>query len=140
MNAHGRYVGLGPLILSVRRIALVLAGGERLEASPTENAEVFYGAIGGYGGLGIIVEAELELALNSRVERVSVKMPVPAYAEHFRKTVRESPRAVFHNADLYPPDFTRVRSVTWVETVLSLGMPECGMAIITLIVKLPAFA
>ena len=124
VNAHGRYVGLGPLILSVRRIALVLAGGERVEASPTENAEVFYGAIGGYGGLGIIVEAELELALNSRVERVSVKMAVQAYAEHFRKTVRDAPRAVFHNADLYPPDFTRVRSVTWMQTERAATVPH----------------
>ena len=51
-------------------------------------------------------------------------MPLPAYAEHFRKTVRESPRAVFHNADLYPPDFTRVRSVTWVETERAATVPH----------------
>ena len=32
-------------------------------------ADLFYGAIGGYGGLGVIVEAELDLAENTRVER-----------------------------------------------------------------------
>jgi FAD/FMN-containing dehydrogenase len=116
VNVHGRYVGLGPLILSVRSISIVLASGERVEASPTENAEIFYGAIGGYGGLGVIVEAELELAENTRVERVTKKVKVGEYLEHFRRTVRDAKGAVFHNGDLYVTDFAEVRSVTWVET------------------------
>lgn len=114
VNMHGRYLGLGPQILSVRALKMVLAGGELVEAGPTQNSEVFYGAIGGYGGLGVIVEAELELADNTRVERVAVKMPASEYAAWFRKTVRDDRRAVFHNADLYAPDYTRGRAVTWI--------------------------
>lgn len=51
MNAHGRYVGLGPLILSVKSIKVVLADGTLVEASPTHNADIFNGVIGGYGAL-----------------------------------------------------------------------------------------
>ena len=40
----------------------MLHDGEIVDASPEENADLFYGAIGGYGALGIIVEAELDLA------------------------------------------------------------------------------
>lgn len=116
VNVHGRYIGLGPLILAVRAIKVVLASGELIDASPTQNREVFYGAIGGYGGLGVIVEAELDLADNTRVERVAVKLPASEYAGWFRKTVRDDRKAVFHNADLYAPDYTRARAVTWVET------------------------
>src|SRR5262249_81439 len=58
VNAHGRYTGLGPLILSVRSIALVLADGSLVEANRDTHSEIFFGAIGGYGGLGVIVEAE----------------------------------------------------------------------------------
>ncbi|KFN44528.1 FAD-binding protein [Arenimonas oryziterrae] len=116
VNVHGRYMGLGPLILSVRAISLVLANGERVEASPSENSELFYGVIGGYGGLGIVVEAELELAPNVRMERVSQKMPVGDYLAHFRKSVRNSSDAIYHNADIYPPHYGSVRSVTWRET------------------------
>src|SRR5262250_3297519 len=76
VNVHGRYIGQGPLILSVRSIRLVLASAELVEASPTENATLFYGAIGGYGALGVIVEAELQLADNTRVQRVAAKMPL----------------------------------------------------------------
>jgi FAD/FMN-containing dehydrogenase/SAM-dependent methyltransferase len=116
VNVHGRYLGLGPLVLSVRDIKVVVASGEVIEASPTRNSELFYGAIGGYGGLGVIVEAELDLADNTRVERNAVKMTARDYAAWFRKAVRGDRRAVFHNADLYAPDYTRARAVTWVET------------------------
>ena len=116
VNVHGRYVGLGPLILSVRSIAIVLASGELVEASPSARPELFYGAIGGYGGLVVLVEAELELASNARVERVARKVPLSEYVEHFRRTVRDAKGAVFHNADLYVSDYRDVRAVTWVET------------------------
>jgi len=113
VNVHGRYMGLGPVALSVRSIRLVLPSGAVVDASPTENAEIFYGAIGGYGALGVIVEAELELAPNTRIERRDVPMLLRDYVQFFQRTVRNSPDALFHNADIYPPDFKRVRAVTW---------------------------
>lgn len=123
VNVHGRYVGLGPLILSVRAIRLVLASGEALEARPDAHPEVFYGAIGGYGALGVIVEAELELAENTRVERVQKKLPRADYPAHFRSQVRDAPGAVFHNGDLYAPHYEAVRSVTWLETKRPVTTP-----------------
>ena len=116
VNCHGRYVGLGPLVLSVREISVVLASGEAVIASPLQHAEIFFAAIGGYGGLGVIVEAVLALADNMRLERVAVKLPASEYVAHFRRHVREARNAVFHNADLYAPHYASVRSVTWVQT------------------------
>ena len=54
VNAHGRYIGQGPLVRSVREITMVLADGSVVTASPTKNPDLFYGAIGGYGALGVI--------------------------------------------------------------------------------------
>jgi len=124
VNVHGRYVGLGPVILSVRSIVLVLADGARVEASSTANAQLFYAAIGGYGAIGVIVEAELELAENKRVARSHKTMPVSSYLDFFRRQVRSSSTAVFHNADIYPPHYRRVRAVTWSETVLAATVPR----------------
>jgi len=123
VNVHGRYVGQGPLILAVRSIRIVLASGECVHASPVENADIFYGAIGGYGGLGVIVEAELDLAQNTRVERVARKLPAHRYLEHFNEHVRNASETVFHNADLYPPQFRRARSVSWVKTDKPVTVP-----------------
>jgi len=113
VNAHGRYVGLGPIILSVRSLKVVLADGTVVEASPTSNADIFDGVIGGYGGLGVIVEATLELTDNVKVKRHSETMAVTEYKRYFFEHLRDHSDAVFHNAEIYPPVYTTVRAVTY---------------------------
>src|SRR4051812_36317091 len=54
VNAHGTYVGGGPLITTVRSITVVLADGSIVEASPNRNPEIFYGTIGGNCGPGVV--------------------------------------------------------------------------------------
>ncbi|MGH7586047.1 MAG: FAD-binding oxidoreductase [Gemmatimonadales bacterium] len=123
VNAHGRYVGQGPLILSVRKIELVLADGSVVVASPTRNADVFYGAIGGYGGLGVITRATLDLADNTRLRRMDETMPVATYREWFFRTIRDSASVVFHNGDLYPDAYQTVHAVSFVGTDDSVTVP-----------------
>jgi FAD/FMN-containing dehydrogenase/uncharacterized membrane protein YhaH (DUF805 family)/SAM-dependent methyltransferase len=129
VNCHGRYVGEGPLIRSVLSITLCMADGELIEASPTSHAELFYGAIGGYGGLGVVVEAELSVTDNTRVEQTHQTMKLEAYGDHFKQTVRDASTAVFHNADLYPPHYKAMRSVTWRTTDKYVTEPGRLMAL-----------
>jgi FAD/FMN-containing dehydrogenase/uncharacterized membrane protein YhaH (DUF805 family) len=124
VNVHGRYVGLGPLVLSVRSIAVMLADGTLVRASREENREIFFGVIGGYGALGVVVEAELSLADNDRVIEVPVKLRTEDYADHFKNKVRDAHDAVFHNADMYGPHYRSLRSVTWVKTKLPVTHGE----------------
>ncbi|HEX2205258.1 MAG TPA: FAD-binding oxidoreductase [Longimicrobium sp.] len=116
VNVHGRYAGLGPIISTVRSFRILLADGTALTASPTENPEIYYGAIGGYGGLGVITEATLDLADNVRVRRTRTTMPVSAYGEFFRRSVQGKDDIVFHNADIYPNEYDRVSAVTFTRT------------------------
>lgn len=116
VNVHGRYVGQGPIIRSVESIKLVMADGHVEDASPVQNSELFYGAIGGYGGIGVIVEATLQLEDNVKVERTTKALSLKKYSEYFFKSVRKNPAAIFHNGDLYPPDFKDVMAVTWIKT------------------------
>jgi FAD/FMN-containing dehydrogenase len=124
VNVHGRYAGLGPIISTVRSFRILLADGTALTASPTENPDVYYGAIGGYGGLGVITEATLELAENVRVRRTRATMPVTAYAEYFRNSVRGREGIVFHNADIYPNEYDRVSVVNFTETEDPVTVPD----------------
>lgn len=116
VNVHGRYIGQGPLIRSVDSIKVVLADGTLINASPTDNTEIFYGAIGGYGGIGVIVQATLKLADNVKVERIVKRMPSSEYSNYFFKQIRDNPKVIFQNGDIYPPNFTEVNSVSFVET------------------------
>jgi len=124
VNAHGRYVGLGPIILSVKSLKLVLADGAIVEASPGNNSEIFNGVIGGYGALGVIVEATLALTDNVKVKRHTETMPVAEYKRFFFDQVRGDSQAVFHNGDLYPPDYNTVNAVTYSTTSEPLTIPD----------------
>ncbi|MEO6526244.1 MAG: FAD-binding oxidoreductase [Gemmatimonadaceae bacterium] len=124
VNVHGRYIGLGPLILSVRSLTLVLADGSLAEASPTANPELFYGAIGGYGGIGVIVEATLELADNVNVKRRREVLPVGQYAKYFASRIRDSADVVFHNGDIYPDDYATVSAVSYLRTAEPVTVPD----------------
>ncbi|CAH0243533.1 MULTISPECIES: FAD-dependent oxidoreductase [unclassified Pedobacter] len=124
VNVHGRYVGQGPIILSVKSFKIVLADGSFITASPTVNSEVFYTAIGGYGGIGVITEVTLSLTDNYKIARKDTLMDIAAYKKFFFSNVRNKPQFVFHNADIYPNRYKKVRAVTYARTENKLTITE----------------
>ncbi len=113
VNAHGRYIGQGPLVRSVRAISLVLADGRVVTATPAQNPDLFFGAIGGYGALGVIADVTLDLAVNAHVRREDEKMLVSSYAPFFRRRIRNDTTVIFHNADMYPPAYEKIHVVSY---------------------------
>ena len=116
VNVHGRYVWLGPIISSVKSINIVLADGTLKHASREENKEIFFGAIGWYNALWVIVEAELQLTENTVLKRVNKKMSTQEYKDYFMKNVIPNKKAIFHNGHMYPPHYNSINAVTWEET------------------------
>jgi FAD/FMN-containing dehydrogenase len=116
VNVHGRYIGFGPIILSVISIRVMLADGSIKNASRDENSDIFSWVIGGYGAIGIIIEATLKLRDNDMLERSHEDMPLDSYGEWFQKNIRDNAKVIFHNADMYPPHFTGVRATSWSDT------------------------
>jgi FAD/FMN-containing dehydrogenase len=112
VNAHGRYVREGAIIRSVRSIKLVLADGRIVNASRTENRDLFDAAIGGYGGIGVIAEATLDIVPNQMLEKRTVRMNYRKYRQYYDTGVATAPEAVLHTAILYPPDFTTLNVTT----------------------------
>ena len=124
VNVHGRYIGEGPLVRSVRSIKMVTADGDIVSASPDENRDIFYGAIGGYGGLGVIVEATLSLADNTPIERSVSQIPINDYPGFFVKNIRDNKNVVMQNGDIYPPNYDLVNNVDWEISTKPLTNPE----------------
>lgn len=123
VNAHGRYVGNGPVGHSVRALQLVLADGQVVEANRQQNASLFRAALGGYGAVGVITEIELNLVPNERMERVVKPVRLEDYPAFFRDQVQADEASLMHNADLMPPHFDEPVSVTWRRTELPLTEP-----------------
>lgn len=113
VNCHGRYVEHGPVSESVRAIQLVLPDGEIVEASRQSNSELFSACSGGYGGIGLITEVELNLDENFKIERLTAQVSLQDYPAWFTEKVRVDPKALMHNADLMPPLFDKPRCITW---------------------------
>lgn len=131
VNAHGRYVGYGPLVSSVLELTVMLADGSTVKASRSENSELFAGIVGGYAALGIVVDAKLQLVENSKLERKSVVFKnkdigaaVSEFLVHFDANVATNPDAQMLNADIYPPDYDTVRSITFAQTDAPTTVPE----------------
>lgn len=115
VNAHGRYVGNGPVVNSVRALQLVLADGTTVEATRSHNAGLFRAAAGGYGAVGIITEVELHLARNTRIERSVEPVALDDYPAWFGR-LHAAGDCIFHNADLLPPMFDAPVAVSWRRT------------------------
>jgi FAD/FMN-containing dehydrogenase len=124
VNAHGRYIGEGPLVRSVESIKIVLADGNEVTASPVENKDIFFAAIGGYGGIGVITEATLKLVPNEKLSRETEELKVKDYRKYFLANIRDNPGVVLHNGDLFPPTYDKVRLETWVRTDKPLTVQE----------------
>ncbi|GIV01415.1 MAG: FAD-binding protein [Fimbriimonadales bacterium] len=61
-NIHGKNnYQAGPIGEHVRAVWLLTPGGDVLPLSPSQNSELFYAVIGGFGGLGVVVAAEIQL-------------------------------------------------------------------------------
>lgn len=116
VNCHGRYLGLGPVILSVKSLDVILANGELIHTSPSEKPEIFYSSVGCYNAIGVIANVELELTENVAVRRSHKKMQRSEYKKFFFNNIRENKDVVFHNGDIYPPLYKNVRAVSWSKT------------------------
>lgn len=124
VNAHGRYVGHGPVGHSVQALQLVLADGSIVEVSRSVHRDLFSAVLGGYGAVGVITEVELDLAENVRIERVVEKVALADYPQHFKAQVLANPRAILHNADWLPPDFDAPVSVSWFRAAPDKALTE----------------
>ncbi|MEP6748433.1 MAG: FAD-binding protein [Bacteroidota bacterium] len=116
VNCHGRYIGMGPVILSVKSLEVVLANGDLVKTSATENSELFFACIGCYNAVAIIAVVEFELEQNLPVKRIQKKMNHREYKKFFFDNVRENDTVVFHNGDIYPPFYRNTRAVSWIKT------------------------
>jgi FAD/FMN-containing dehydrogenase len=116
VNVHGRYVGYGALVNAVQAVQLVTAGGDVLELTRSREPELFAAVCGGYGGLGVITEVELDIDPNTRIERVVQNVPLELYPAFFQTQVISGAKVLLHNADLIPPHFNAPSAVSWITT------------------------
>lgn len=124
VNVHGRDNAHGQLISTVESIKMIMSDGSLITASRQENYDLFRAAIGGYGYLGIIVEATLHLTKNCKLAREVRLLSINEYKKFFNDHIYNNPEVIVHNGNLYPNDFKQVLSIAWKKTDLPLTTNE----------------
>jgi FAD/FMN-containing dehydrogenase len=89
VNAHGWPVPYGPFGSTVRSVELMLADGSIVICSPTQNAELFRAAMGGYGLLGIVLGVEADMTENCLLQPHYDHVPAAAFAPIFLKRAED---------------------------------------------------
>ena len=115
-NQASPHLRSGPVAQGVTALTLVLGDGTVRTVRPEIDGDLFRAIVGGFGGFGVIVEAEVELAPNTPLLRRSHAMTADLYPDFFRSRIQPDAGARIHSAEFGAPGFERLRAVTWVET------------------------
>ncbi len=91
VNAHGWPAPFGPFGETVRSFRLMLADGTILDCSPAAHPDLFRAAIGGYGLLGVVLDAELDVVENALLAPTGEILPASAFAARLLRHVDGDP-------------------------------------------------
>src|SRR5579872_209078 len=83
VNAHGIANNPGQVAPTVKSIRIMLSDGEIKTASPSQNAELFRHAIGGYGLFGVILDADIAVVPNEMYARHNAYMNYRDFADFY---------------------------------------------------------
>lgn len=112
VNCHGRGNIYGSISDSILEIKIINYEGKILTCSREERYDLFQAAIGGYGGLGIIIEAKLRLEDNYPIRRYVTSTSVENSAKNILRIVKDKD-VVFHNTNIYPHSIDKAVHITW---------------------------
>lgn len=91
VNAHGWPVPFGPMGGTVRSIRLMLADGNVIKCSKTDNPELFALAMGGYGLVGLITDLELDMMPNARLTPTYLRLGGAELGKRFAEELARDP-------------------------------------------------
>lgn len=94
VNAHGWAVPRPPVGSTVKRAKLLLADGQVVTCSPTQDAELFGLAMGGYGLFGVLLEMDVEMVRNVSLKPRFATLPAEAFAQAFVERAHASETAM----------------------------------------------
>jgi len=113
VNAHGIDPRPGPVAPTVRSMRIMLSNGDVVKASPTENAEIFSHALGGYGLFGVILDVELDVVDNEMYARKTLSMDYKDFPKYYQTNVEMNDNIglVFGRLSVAPRSFLRETAV-----------------------------
>jgi FAD/FMN-containing dehydrogenase len=121
VNGHGIAHDPGQLAPTVRSIRIMLSDGALKTASPTENSDLFRLALGGYGLLGVILDADIDVVDNEIYRWNTKYLDYQDFPAYYRANVEGNPRfgLVFGRLSVSPFSYLREAALHTFEKVPS---------------------
>jgi FAD/FMN-containing dehydrogenase len=109
VNGHGIDPTPGSIAPTVRWVRVMLASGEVVKASPTENQELFRHVLGGYGLFGVILDVELAVVGNAMYARHTEYMDYSEFPHYYKREIEGNSNVglVFGRLSVSPNSYLR---------------------------------
>lgn len=109
INAHGIDPMPGPIAPTVRSLRVMLSDGSIVQASPTENTELFRHVLGGYGLFGVILDVDLNVVDNEMYNLKTVYMDYTDFPKYYQASVENNRDVglIFGRLSVSPQSFLR---------------------------------
>lgn len=119
VNAHGWQYGQPPVASSVQSFRLMMSDGEIVRCSRTENEALFSLALGGYGLFGIILDVELRVVANQRLQMTQYIVPSTDLLVELKQHADDNGRVqmVFARMNVAPDEFLQMMIINVFEQV-----------------------
>jgi FAD/FMN-containing dehydrogenase len=113
VNAHGIDPKPGPIAPTVQSMRIMLSSGDIVRASPTENAELFSHALGGYGLFGVILDVDLQIVDNEMYARQTVYIDYRDFPKYYADNIENNDQIglAFGRLSVAPQSFLRETAV-----------------------------
>ena len=113
INAHGIDPAPGPVAPTVRSLRVMLSSGEIVQASATENADLFHHVLGGYGLFGVILDADLDVVNNEMYTRTTRYMDYKDFPAYYKTNIENNSEIglAFGRLSVSPGSFLRETAV-----------------------------
>jgi FAD/FMN-containing dehydrogenase len=113
VNGHGIDPAPGPIAPTVRHMRIMLSDGTVVNASPTENSDLFRHVLGGYGLFGVILDVDLGVVDNEMYVRRTLYMDYKDFPAYYRANVEgnEGIGLAFGRLSISPGSYLRETAV-----------------------------
>lgn len=98
VNVHGQDLSTGQIISTIIAMNVLLPNGDIVLVSRTEHYDLFKAIVGGYGIIGVVLSATLQLTDDILLERHLTVISTDSFERYFNDHIRNNPAIEFYSA------------------------------------------
>jgi len=122
VNCHGRNFNDGSISDSIVSMLVMSTSGQIIYCDREINTELFNGVIGGYGLLGIIIEATMRTSDNCMMRKYVTETSIYDIQKTFSEESKmDNKKRILFNSVIYPSNINKAYNCFWIEETIPIN-------------------